>query len=94
MSCQENVIAVCTRQFLRRVSVYQDGQYDVPKPFHFSPPELHHMITVIYPESFSDSKLGKPVCDTFLLHDAMQAWPMSSCGVCPSVCMYVCISRS
>jgi len=41
--------------------VLQDGQYDIPKPFHFFPKELYHMISVIYPESISDSKLGRHV---------------------------------
>ena len=45
------------------VLMWQDGQYCIPKPFHFFPEEFHHMVTIIYPESFSDSKLGGLICD-------------------------------
>jgi len=34
------------------------------------------------------------VCDVFLPRDAMQARPMPSCGVCPSVRLSICLSRS
>ena len=47
------------------MSVLQDDQYDIPKPLHFSPPELHHMITAVYPSSVSDDKLGRYLGDLF-----------------------------
>ena len=31
----------------------------VPKPFHFQPMNLHHLITVLYPKGVSDEDLGQ-----------------------------------
>jgi len=75
--------------------VWQDDQYDILKPFHFSLQELHHMITTIYPSSISDDKLGRFLCDlcsvialVFSLYDYQQLniyfnfVTHTFCGIC------------